>query len=48
LKRKYELVGDASAMLLFVKKNNIQGRTKTVEDGIMDKGEDNSKETKQT
>jgi len=37
LKRKYGLVGDASAMLLLVKKNNIQGRTKMVEDGIMDK-----------
>jgi len=37
LKRKYGLVGDASAMLLFVKKNNIRGRIKMVEDGIMDK-----------
>jgi hypothetical protein len=28
--------------------NNIQGRTKMIEDGIMDKGEDNDLETEET
>jgi hypothetical protein len=37
LKRKYGLDGKASDILLFVMQNNIQGRTKMIEDGIMDK-----------
>jgi len=37
LKRKYGLVGKSSEILFFLMKKNLQGRTKMIEDGIMDK-----------
>jgi len=36
LKRKYGPDNKAPVMLLFVTENNLQGRTKMIEDGIMD------------
>jgi hypothetical protein len=36
LKRKYEPAVRASDMLLFLMKKSKQGRTKMIEDGIMD------------
>lgn len=37
LERKYGLDGVAFDILLFVIQINVQGRTKRIEDGIMDK-----------
>jgi hypothetical protein len=37
LKRKYGPESNASYVVLFVNENNKQGRTKMIEDGIMDK-----------